>query len=132
MSNELKLISQYIVVMTHNDHVSECRPGEMYELRQRLVTWFVLMHTESRQKHHKRHRMDKKKHFAEQLNLGKGDVFDEIDWKREHGKFGKKVEKRYLEIKGKVEGSKRTKRSASNMMKIETEYRKLYLDARRS
>ena len=40
---------------------SECRPHEMYELRKRLTGYFVLIHTESRQKHH---RMNHHGHFG--------------------------------------------------------------------
>lgn len=42
----------------------ECRPREMYELRKRLSGYFVLIHTESRQKHHHMKHKDglKKKH----------------------------------------------------------------------
>lgn len=32
----------------------ECRPREMYELKKRLTGYFVLIHTESRQKHHRK------------------------------------------------------------------------------
>lgn len=34
--------------------VDECRPHEFYELRKRLVSWFVMLHTESRQDNHHR------------------------------------------------------------------------------
>lgn len=40
--------------------VQECRPTELYELRKRMVGWFVLMHTESRRDHH--HHKDEKQH----------------------------------------------------------------------
>ncbi|XP_045212627.1 uncharacterized protein LOC123563726 [Mercenaria mercenaria] len=41
----------------------ECRPTELYELRKRMVGWFVLMHTESRREHHKmKHKKHGRKH----------------------------------------------------------------------
>lgn len=41
------------------DTAQECRPTELYELRKRMVGWFVLLHTESRRS---RHKMNHKKH----------------------------------------------------------------------
>lgn len=39
--------------------IDECRPREMYELKKRLTGYFVLLHTESRQKHHRMNHLGK-------------------------------------------------------------------------
>lgn len=49
------------IVEAKSSSADECRPHEMYELRKRLTGYFVLIHTESRQKHH---RMNHHGHFG--------------------------------------------------------------------
>ncbi|WAQ96272.1 TICN2-like protein [Mya arenaria] len=95
----------------------ECRPSEMYELRERLVGWFVMLHTESRQRHHMKNKDLEKKNPHLSISTH-GDVFGAIDKKRANGMLGKDVKKHFLEMETK---SKKVKRSTHNAMQIETE-----------
>ena len=70
--------------------VLECRPREMYELRKRLTGYFVLLHTESRQRHHRTNRR-----LTHPDILKKHSSFGHIDKHQKH-KGGHKKSKRSI------------------------------------
>ena len=92
----------------------ECRPQEMFDLRKRLTGWFVLLHTESRQMHHRQSR----------------NKFDDFHHKKGHKKShhkGNKFDKHQADPKiDQMKIESRSKRSIVTVPNIETETRKWY------
>lgn len=92
-----------------SDNTQVCRPTELYELRKRMVGWFVLMHTESRRDHHKmKHKKHYKKHHKKH-----GKFADK------HDKFADKhdiLDKKMYDLKA----SKRSKRSVVDTVETES------------
>jgi len=93
--------------------LQECRVNELFQLKERLVGWFVLLHTESRQHHHHQKHKDhhKKGHHGKPGLIHDPFGMDKPGSEKNYGK----VEK----VHDKLDLHKRTRRSTTSEIEVE-------------